>query len=328
MLKAERSGAIISSDTERRNLTPWAFPTETGCIPEDQYVDLEVIDLADFREYDQETPELSLTPEQYKVQDDLIKKVRTALQSVGFIAMKGHGLTSGDIQRQFDIGRLLNYDVPEEEKYLLHAQIAQEGSWAGYKPRGYYRRPDGAKDNLQHYDLYPFTAVKSRLPEAAQPYLADIRKFIKHNHYAILRKLLAIISLGLGLERETLWHLHHCDENECDIEESPEEQISWWHSKDHLRYAMYYPPSAEDCKKREGLTIPGHTDIGSVTFFYSQPVAGLQVLTPNRGWRYVRHYPDHIIVDLGDSMEFLTGGALKAPPHRGGCYFSCAVFKG
>lgn len=34
-------------------------------------------------------------------------------------------------------------------------------------------------------------------------------------------------------------------------------------------------------------------------------------------WKYIRHYKDHIILSLGDSMEFLTGGVLKAAPHRG-----------
>ncbi|THU96769.1 hypothetical protein K435DRAFT_86152 [Dendrothele bispora CBS 962.96] len=47
----------------------------------------------------------------------------------------------------------------------------------------------------------------------------------------------------------------------------------------------------------------------------SQPIAGLQLLMSDGQWKYVRHYPDHIIVQLGDSMEFLTG-VLKALPHR------------
>ena len=60
-----------------------------------------------------------------------------------------------------------------------------------------------------------------------------------------------------------------------------------------------------------------HTSSGSVTFLYSQPIAGLQVLTSDGEWRNVRHYPNHIIADLGDCMDFVTGGILKASPHRG-----------
>jgi isopenicillin N synthase-like dioxygenase len=33
-------------------------------------------------------------------------------------------------------------------------------------------------------------------------------------------------------------------------------------------------------------------------------------------WKYIRYYKNHIVLSLGDSMEFLTGGILKAAPHR------------
>ena len=31
----------------------------------------------------------------------------------------------------------------------------------------------------QHYDFYPFTALESRLPNAAKPYLVDFRQFME-----------------------------------------------------------------------------------------------------------------------------------------------------
>lgn len=75
----------------------------------------------------------------------------------------------------------------------------------------------------QNYDFYPYTAVESRLPEAAKPYLNEFREFIEvsyvfcffrvrvdgcsstmqHNHYVILRKVLGIISLGLNMPIDT-----------------------------------------------------------------------------------------------------------------------------
>ncbi|KAK1235818.1 hypothetical protein PQX77_000952, partial [Marasmius sp. AFHP31] len=306
----------------------------------EEYVELEVIDLSEFRQYDSEASGIPLSPDEARAQEKLIERARDALRSVGFVAMRGHGLNAQDIQHQFDLARLLNVDVPEEEKRRLHARIAEEGSWAGYKPCGYYNRPDGSYDNIEvcilhfiswksnnltdmnkpkHYDLYPFTALKSRLPEVARPYLDDIRQFMEHNHYSILRRLLAVISLGVGLDREALWNLHHRDGlcNDGALQGGPDEEIKWQHSKDHLRLNAD-PRSDEDRRQLngKGLVIPGHTDLGSVTFLYSQPVAGLQLLTSRGEWRFVKHYPDHIIVDLGDSMEFLTGGVLKASPHR------------
>ncbi|KAF8805899.1 Clavaminate synthase-like protein [Phlegmacium glaucopus] len=291
-------------------LEPWVFSSVTKLIPEEQYVDLEVIDLSEFHGLDDSIPPPLRDP------TDIITRTMKALANVGFIVIKGHGLSDKQIHHQFSLGKLLAA-VPESEKHALHASI-KEGSWAGYKPRGYYTRPSDAFDTLEHYDLYPFTALESNLPHAAKPYLSDFRQFIEHNHYIVLRKVLGIISLGLGLEVDTLWKLHHRGghANDGALRGGLDDKIEWKHTKDHLRYAMYHPLAEGDREKSKHLMIPGHTDLGSVSFLYSQPIAGLQVQTPDGEWRYVRHYPNHIIVNLGDCMEFMTGQVLKATPHR------------
>ncbi|KAJ8076627.1 hypothetical protein PM082_001050 [Marasmius tenuissimus] len=114
-------------------LTPWNFASETACIPEEEYVELEVIDLSAFRQYDSEASGTPLSLDEARAQEKLIERARDAFRSVGFVAMHGHGLNAQDIQHQFDLARLLNVDVSEEEKRRLHARIAEEGSWAGYK---------------------------------------------------------------------------------------------------------------------------------------------------------------------------------------------------
>ncbi|KAJ7814527.1 hypothetical protein B0H14DRAFT_2850356 [Mycena olivaceomarginata] len=250
---------------------------------------------------------------------DIISRAFRALREVGFLAIKGHGLCSEDFHHQFDLGRMLIEDVAEVNKHDLHAKVS-EGSWAGYKPTGFVLLfilrtliPIG-----YHFDAYPFTMRVSHLPDAGKRYVSDFRSFIKYNHYFLLRRVLAILSLGMGLPQDTLWDLHHrggtSDDGALGTEDNDE--IVWNHSKDHLRYAIYHPPSEEDREKKKHLWIPGHTDLGSVSFLYSQPIAGLQILSPDGEWRYIRHYPEHIIVNLGDSLEFLTGGLLKAVPHR------------
>jgi isopenicillin N synthase-like dioxygenase len=65
-----------------------------------------------------------------------------------------------------------------------------------------------------------------------------------------------------------------------------------------------------------------HTDIGSITLLFNV-LGGLQVLqtgyenTPDSaGWGYVKPQPDHIIVNIGDSISQWTGGLLKGNRHR------------
>ncbi|PPQ79070.1 hypothetical protein CVT24_012731 [Panaeolus cyanescens] len=295
------------------SLEPWDVAPETKMIPEDQYIDLEVVDISQIN-----LESLTSTTSTLLSHAEAIDKAMRGLKKTGFIVVKGFGLTSEEISHQFALGKFLNSSVPEEEKKTLHAAI-NEGSWAGYKTQGYYKRPDGGYDTTEHYDLYPYTALESRLPQIAKQYLPNIRQFIEHNHYHILPRLLAIISLGLGLEHDALWKLHHRGgsyEADHPLSGAPKDNVDWVHTKDHLRYIIYHPVREEDREKKKYLSLPGHTDLGSVTFLYPQTIAGLQILTAEGEWKYVRHYPGQIVVGLGDSMEFITGGLLKAGPHR------------
>jgi hypothetical protein len=151
-------------------LKSWVFPPETRCIPDDQYIDLEIIDLSTFSSVEDDPAdssacrtcsfshqgprrgntsvhtdhdhahahegiESSPVPQSQDLDEEITARVLKALRSTGFVAFKGHGLSSQEIQRQFDLGRMLNEDVGEEEKRQLHARIKEEGSWAGYKVR-------------------------------------------------------------------------------------------------------------------------------------------------------------------------------------------------
>jgi len=93
----------------------------------EQYVDLEVIDLSEF---DSGPPSLQ-DPSRIAIHADIITRTMKAFRTVGFIAVKGHGLSDEQIHHQFSLGKLLA-SVPEPEKHALHASI-KEGSWAGYK---------------------------------------------------------------------------------------------------------------------------------------------------------------------------------------------------
>ena len=39
----------------------------------------------------------------------------------------------------------------------------------------------------------------------------------------------------------------------------------------------------------------GHTDSGTITLLWSQPVVALQIMSPDGKWRYVRYVPNGIV---------------------------------
>lgn len=47
-----------------------------------------------------------------------------------------------------------------------------------------------------------------------------------------------------------------------------------------------------------------------------QPVAALQVRTPEGEWKYVKPHASSITVNVADALQFLTNGFLKSSVHR------------
>jgi len=60
----------------------------------------------------------------------------------------------------------------------------------------------------------------------------------------------------------------------------------------------------------------GHTDLGTVTLLFRQPIAGLQILGEDENWTYVSAQLGTITVNLADTISHLTGGWLKSSVHR------------
>ncbi|KAL4812051.1 putative 2OG-Fe(II) oxygenase family oxidoreductase [Aspergillus spinulosporus] len=59
-----------------------------------------------------------------------------------------------------------------------------------------------------------------------------------------------------------------------------------------------------------------HTDIGTLTFLLCEQW-GLQVLSKNPdGWRFVVPKPGHAVINVGDTLRFLSGNRLRSAVHR------------
>jgi isopenicillin N synthase-like dioxygenase len=75
---------------------------------------------------------------------------------------------------------------------------------------------------------------------------------------------------------------------------------------------LSYPPNMDD----HNIGHNKHTDIGSLTLLFSNQW-GLQVVTPEgKRWTSVQPKPGHAIINVGDSLRFLSGKRLKSCLHR------------
>lgn len=75
---------------------------------------------------------------------------------------------------------------------------------------------------------------------------------------------------------------------------------------EYLRYMQYHPRAKEDDARGGNIWSRGHTDYNTLTFLFHQPVAGLQVQTPEGVWKYVKSPRDAVIVNIADALEFLS----------------------
>jgi isopenicillin N synthase-like dioxygenase len=75
-----------------------------------------------------------------------------------------------------------------------------------------------------------------------------------------------------------------------------------------------YPPH-QDVYGEDSFAVGEHTDYGFITVLKQDNSGGLEVKTTD-GWIDVLPLEDDFVINLGDALERMTGGLLKATPHR------------
>lgn len=216
----------------------------------------------------------------------------------GFFYVVGHGFTDEEVRRQYALCQAV-LDLPLEEKLKYQCDTAS-GDFRGYKPQSTGKL--AARDNDERYNIPKFTPEHARPhPQPITDHWDEIRDFSRKVHDRLLLPLLRLFAAVLELEDEDFFVRRHRYEAE---------------GLEYLRYMRYFPRPREEDAAAGNIWAKGHTDYNTLTFLFHQPVAGLQVQTPEGLWKYVRSPRDAVIVNIADALEFLSGGYLKSTVHR------------
>ncbi|RTE69517.1 hypothetical protein BHE90_016105 [Fusarium euwallaceae] len=230
----------------------------------------------------------------------LAKQLFDAIQNIGFFYIVNFGLTQEEVDRQFAIGKSF-FELSADEKLKYRADLAN-GGYNGYKPLGLREIKPGIFDNTEIYNIPKFIPELERpQPDVINANKPEIERFARHIHSNIALKLLTLFAIILELPEDHFTKSHRYDEAVSDC---------------HLRYMKYHPRDPSINAKLENVWVKGHTDYGSLTLLFRQPVAALQVLTPNGDWKWVKPYDGSITVNVADALQFLTNGFLKSSVHR------------
>jgi isopenicillin N synthase-like dioxygenase len=88
-------------------------------------------------------------------------------------------------------------------------------------------------------------------------------------------------------------------------------------SEDHLRYMKYTRYTPEEYIALGELVARAHTDLGSWSLLFRQPVAGLQIKDYSSGeWKWVKPQDATITVNTCDALNLLTADYIKSTIHR------------
>ena len=224
------------------------------------------------------------------------------MHHVGFFYVKNFNISQDEIDEQFALGREF-YALPLDEKLKYHNEDdLRRGEYNGYRPAGSRVLGNGIRDNVQVYNIPKFDGHHVRAqPPVLRDHLAAIEAFSRKCHTQVVEKLLVLFAILLELPDEQQLVRDH----QYDVE-----------GEDHLRYMHYAARSAEDNRKVGELYSPGHTDLGSVTLLFRQPVAALQILNADNEWKWVRAQDGTITINTCDALTALTGGYIKSSIHR------------
>lgn len=84
-----------------------------------------------------------------------------------------------------------------------------------------------------------------------------------------------------------------------------------------MKYSKYSQEDTETLAKGTGVWSQGHTDLGTLTLLFRQPVAALQIQDRHTGqWSWVKPQDGTLTVNTCDALNFLTGGYVQSTIHR------------
>lgn len=226
-------------------------------------------------------------------------ELREAFLNFGFFYVVNHGYSQAQTTRMFDIADVPFSAVIDSEKQTYASTRKQDGMLQGYTSVEYTDNDGRVRDHLQQYCINR-DVTKRKHPEALLPLLPEIQEFSEHNFFNVLHPILRLIARSLELPEDTLVNKHEFDAaNETSV-----------------RFIKYHPRTEEEEAKTNNVWLKGHTDFGSITILWSQPVAALQIQIREGEWRWIRHMENALVVNAGDAIDFLTGGYYKGTIHR------------
>jgi isopenicillin N synthase-like dioxygenase len=227
-----------------------------------------------------------------------VEALRRAAADAGFFHVTGHGIAPAVMDRlRAAAGRF--FALPDEAK--LASYIGRSSNHRGYVPEGEEVFATGNRDRKEAFDLaldLPADSVPPGHPMLGPNQWPDLPGFRED----VMAYYAAAFAVGRGLLRGFAMALGRAADSFDHLVVAPPSQLR----------LVHYPwqPEAEDAPG-----IGAHTDYECFTLLLATG-PGLEVMDGSGTWVDVPPVPGALVVNIGDMMEFWSGGAFVATSHR------------
>ena len=252
-----------------------------------------------------------------------VQAIGDALAQWGFVSLTGHGIPYSSIEKGYHAAAQL-FALPEERK--CEFEDVEGGRQRGYTPLLMERAKGQAEGDLKEFwhigrelpDHHHFRTNGSMRPNLFPDELPDARiSFFELYRMMdqLAHQMLHVIERYFKLTKHALSSLA--------IEGNSVLRV------------LHYPELESMAERSAGsVRAAAHEDINLLTLLPAATQPGLQLLTREGQWLDINPPAGSMILDTGDMMNALTGGALPSTTHRvinpeggvGGARFSMPFF--
>ena len=235
------------------------------------------------------------------LQQKFINELGNAYESIGFVAVKNHGIPQDLIDYLYlQMKAFFGLEKGVKKQY----NIQGIGGQRGYTPFGTEHAKGKTAGDLKefwHFGQYveDGDSIGKEYPKNVDvkenPAFGKVGKEAYKAFENTGRHMLHAIALHLDLKKDYFdKHIHNGNS---------------------ILRAIHYPPILGEVE--EGAVRAGqHEDINLITLLVGASADGLQVLNNQGKWIAVTAIKDHIVVNVGDMLQRLTNKRLKSTTHR------------
>ena len=229
-----------------------------------------------------------------------VKKIGTAFQEIGFLALKGHFLED---KLQDALYKQIHSFFKLSNKVKSSYEIKGGGGQRGYTGFGKEHAAGRSVGDLKEFwhfgqDVQSKPFLKNIYPENI--IVKELENFNKIGNLVFLKLektakiILQAVAIYLKLDQQYF-----------------DEFVDGGNS---VLRAIHYPPIKEAPKEAERAA--AHGDINLITLLIGAQGSGLQVLNRQNQWIDAIAKPDELMINIGDMLSRLTNNLLPSTIHR------------